>query len=127
MGKISPHRSRFRPWQRLRSPPEFRHVFRHGRARRDGLFTVIVAPSGQPAPRLGLAVSKKAARLANQRNRIKRVVRESFRTAAPGLPPVDIVVIARPGAANRSNGEIRSSITSHWKRLAKRCAKSPTA
>lgn len=102
-------------------------MFQHGRAQRDDLFTVISASSGQAAPRLGLAVSRKAARLAVQRNRIKRLVRQAFRTSAHRLPPVDVVVIARPGIASRSNGEIQRSISMHWKRMAKRCAKLPTA
>ena len=100
--------------------------FRHGRARRDDLFTVIAAPSGLDHARLGLAVSRKAAKLATQRNRVKRLVRQAFRTAACRLPPVDIVVIARPGIASRSNGDIQRSINAHWKRLGRQCAKSPT-
>jgi ribonuclease P protein component len=91
------------------------------------LFTVIAAASGHPGPRLGLAVSKKTARLATQRNRIKRLVRQSFRTQACRLPAVDVVVIARAGIADRSNQEITRSINAHWKRLARRCAKPPTS
>ena len=35
-----------------------------------------------------------------ERNRVKRVLRERFAPLAGGLPPgVDVVVIARPGAA----------------------------
>jgi len=102
-------------------------VFRNGRSGRDALFTVIAAASGQPGPRLGLAVSKKNARLATQRNRIKRLVRQAFRTQAHRLPAVDVVVIARPGIAGRSNGEITRSINEHWNRLARRCVKPPTS
>jgi ribonuclease P protein component len=101
-------------------------VFRHGRARRDDLFTVIAASSGFSHPRLGLAISKKSAKLASQRNRVKRLVRQAFRTSTHCLPPVDIVVIARPGIASRSNAEIQRSIRAHWKRLARQCAKPPT-
>jgi ribonuclease P protein component len=43
-------------------------------------------------PRLGLVIGKKTARLAVQRNYMRRVLRELFRTSQPALPPVDIVV-----------------------------------
>ena len=42
--------------------------------------------------RLGLIVGKKAVSKASARNRIKRVIRDRFRTAQNELPPVDIVV-----------------------------------
>jgi ribonuclease P protein component len=88
---------------------------------------VIAAPSGLAGPRLGLAVSRKVSKLATERNRVKRLVRQAFRTSAHSLPPVDVVVIARPGIASRSNGEIHRSIATHWRRMAKRCAKPPIA
>jgi ribonuclease P protein component len=55
-------------------------------------------PGDAPA-RLGLSVSKKVGG-AVERNRVKRVLREQFAAIAPGLPGgIDVVVIARPGAA----------------------------
>ena len=44
------------------------------------------------AARLGLVVPKRALPRAVDRNRAKRVLRESFRKARAGLPPCDIVV-----------------------------------
>lgn len=49
------------------------------------------APAGQGA-RLGLVVSKKAAKRANKRNYMKRVIREWFRCNRHRLPPKDFVV-----------------------------------
>jgi len=52
-----------------------------------------------PAPRLGLIVGKRFLPRAVDRNRAKRVIRESFRQA-PNLPAMDIVVrVAEPGAS----------------------------
>ena len=48
-------------------------------------------------PRLGLVMAKKNVRLAVQRNRIKRSIRESFRQHQHTLPAVDIIVLARRG------------------------------
>jgi ribonuclease P protein component len=52
------------------------------------------------------------------RNRIKRWVREAFRAASPSLPPVDVVVEARPGAVRAGLGGVREAIQSAAARLA---------
>ena len=45
-----------------------------------------------PSARLGLVVPKRGNRLAVRRNRIKRIVRETFRHEVQSLPRVDLVV-----------------------------------
>ena len=70
--------------------------------------------------RLGLAVSKKQVKLAVQRNRIKRLVRESFRGNRQTLDAQDFVVIARAGVGDRSNTQIVASLRLHWARLSAR-------
>jgi ribonuclease P protein component len=68
-----------------------------GRAHGSGL-TLVVHETGLPVARLGLSVSKKRARRAVQRNRIRRLFREAFRLELAGLPPgLDVVMIATRG------------------------------
>ncbi len=86
------------------------------------MFTVLAAPNALNRARLGQAVSRKTDRHASGRNRIKRIVRESFRHAADSLPAADFVVIARSPAAAASNDELRDSLSRHWRRLTRRCA-----
>jgi len=85
---------------------------------------VIARPNGLEYPRLGLAVGVKAAGNAVNRNRIKRLVRESFRGRKGDLPPVDLVVNARAAAGKAPNAEIAESIAVLWNRIAQRCARS---
>lgn len=114
----------FSPAQRLLSPVEFARVFKSGRRGGDRWFNVVVAPGSCPFARLGLAVSRKVSRSAVQRNRIKRLVRESFRKHSPQLPALDIVVMARPGAAECDNPQLATSIDALLERTARTCAAS---
>ena len=106
--------------RRLLSPPDFARVFRTGRRTGDRFFTLVFAPGPGPSARLGLAVSRKVSRRAVQRNRIKRLVREAFRRR-PDWPPVDLVVMARPGAAACDNEQLSVSIDALMERTARQC------
>ncbi len=60
--------------------------------------TVIAMYQAQPEPRLGCAISKRVGN-AVVRNRIRRLIRETFRRLKTQLLPVDFVVVAHPAAA----------------------------
>jgi ribonuclease P protein component len=68
-------------------------------------------------PRLGLVVSKKNVKLAVDRNRFKRLVRESVRLRQDQLPAVDIVVLARRGVQDMDNDVLYRQLHGMWKRL----------
>lgn len=88
---------------RITRSGDFDAVYRRGRSAANRHLVVYAfsrddRPAEAPA-RLGLSVSRKVGG-AVERNRVKRVLREQFATIAPGLPTgIDVVVIARPGAA----------------------------
>lgn len=102
---------------RLLRGSEYDRVFARAERSRDRFFTVLARRRSEALGRLGLAVSKKAARRAVDRNRIKRLVREGFRRQQADLAGLDIVVIARPGIAGGGNRELSRSLTAHWVRI----------
>ena len=86
------------------------------------MFTVLFRSGDNENARLGLAIGKKHCKLASGRNRLKRLVRESFRRNKQTLAGLDIVVINQPAASNASNQEISASLDKHWRRCEKKGA-----
>ena len=70
--------------------------------------------------RLGMAVGLRAAGNAVRRNRIRRLIRESFRMHRQELPAVDILVTARAAAAVAPNRAVFESLAQHWRAISTR-------
>lgn len=104
---------------RLLSGGDFKQVFGKAKRSRDEFFTVLMRNVGGDNPRLGLAISKKELKHAVDRNRIKRLTRESFRLNQHDLPTADFIVMTRKKAGEVSNQELFSRLEKHWQRLAK--------
>lgn len=66
-------------------------------------------------PRIGLTVAKKHVKQAHERNRIKRLMRESFRLHQHSLPNMDFVVIAKKGVANLDNHALTEVLGKLWR------------
>jgi ribonuclease P protein component len=110
--------NRFSKDNRLLDAADFGRVFKQATRSRDKLFTVLCRPNNSPRARLGLAISKKHCRRAVARNRIKRIIRESFRQQNDRLSGLDLVVINGPATGSASNVEIAASLERHWQRCA---------
>jgi ribonuclease P protein component len=115
---------RFAANLRLRSKLQFDAVYAGGRRVDDRFFALRIKPNGLAHPRVGLAVAVKTAGNAVKRNRIRRLVRESFRLAQHELPAVDIVVAAKFPASEAPATSLRASLATLWKRVASTCATS---
>jgi ribonuclease P protein component len=102
---------------RLRRRREFLAVQERGRRLHAEELVVLALATGTRRPRIGITVSTRVG-TAVVRNRIKRWVREAFRDAAPSLPPVDVVVVARPGAGRMGLAAVREAIRAAALRLA---------
>jgi len=103
---------------RIRTAREFDRVFRDGLRASDGRVTLLGRSSGLAYARLGISVPRRYGN-AVRRNRIKRLIREAFRTTRHDLPPADWIVIPRPGQS-ASVEQLRASLLGLTRRLAKR-------
>jgi ribonuclease P protein component len=104
---------------RLTRGVEFQRVFQYGKRLHVNGLNARAAANTEGYPRLGMAIAKKALRRAHERNRIKRLVRDSFRHHQSALPAVDIVVMCRHEILTMSNAEIFQQLEGLWLRLHK--------
>ncbi len=114
------HSHRFAKNQRLLTKPAYTQVFNDAPIRASHPCFLLLCRSNDNQTRLGLVIAKKHVKRANQRNRIKRLVRESFRLQQHKLPAIDVIVLARKGADTLTNSEILVIINGLWKRISKR-------
>lgn len=90
---------------RIRTQRQFQHVISSGRRKANARLTVFVAPNDLSHSRLGISTGKRFGN-ACRRNRVKRLLRESFRLQQHQLPAgIDIVCIPQP--IKRSSLEIQ--------------------
>jgi ribonuclease P protein component len=116
--------------RRIRRKSDFDAAYAHGQRFGNGFFAVTVYSRNQDGPRtvgprIGLAVAVRTAGGSVQRNRIRRVIRESFRLHQHELPAADLVVSARARARGASGAELHAALAELWKKIARVCAKSP--
>lgn len=80
---------------------------------------ILAAPNRLEHARLGLIFAKKHLKRAHDRNRVKRLVRESFRAHKGELPGVDLIVLGRPGLVEMDNASLFAILEKLWQRLNK--------
>ena len=107
----------FRRDQRLLTAKDYKRVFARAERSVDRYWTVLARPQAGNKPRLGLAIAKKVVRDASARNRLKRLVRESFRHRATEMLSLDFVVLVRRDAMRATNAALYGSLDKHWRRL----------
>lgn len=101
----------------LRGDREFRKVRQHGVPLRDPLFTLRITEYRprhgevwQPRSIIGIVVPKKTLKLAVQRNRARRRVREALRTLPGGLPPCRAILMPNPAVLDVPFPELQAAL-----------------
>jgi ribonuclease P protein component len=111
------HRLTFPPHRRLLRKSEFDAAYARGRRFGNGFFAVTATSNDKQGARLGMAVAVRTAGNAVERNRIRRIVRESFRLHQHSLPSVDLVVSARPPSRGAPAAQLHASLAGLWKKV----------
>jgi ribonuclease P protein component len=113
---VDPAKAAFERGRRLLKASDYTYVFADARRSADPFFTVLARPGQARLARLGLTIAKRVAKRAVDRNRLKRLARESFRHL--DLTAMDIIVMARPAAMQSNRQHLRQSLDRHFRRLA---------
>ena len=112
---------------RLLTPADFKQVFDAAELRVSSKELLILARINRfDHPRLGLVIAKKHVRRAVQRNRIKRVIRESFRHRQAALLDargIDTIVLARVGIDKLDNPALQHLLDGLWRQLQRKAQK----
>ncbi len=99
---------------------DFHRVFSGQKRIHSAYFTIYWLRVDLEQPRIGIVISKKNVKLAVRRNRLRRLIKESFRQQLQQLPNVDLVVVVKKIADLATNQEVRACLNDSWLRLAKR-------
>lgn len=107
----------FQKSKRLLNASDYKEVFDHNRVKvANSSLLILAKPTLSRQSRLGLVIAKKNIPTAVQRNRVKRVVRETFRQRdfAVGM---DIIFLARSGAKLQSRKQLTELLNNAWSSL----------
>jgi len=97
---------------RLKKQKEFEYIFKNGKTIKGKYFFIRIVPSSQDYCRIGFIVSKKVAKSAVLRNKIKRRLRAAAREFRNILGSYDIIFIAYPNIKTASYQEIKKDLES---------------
>ncbi|NIH12099.1 MAG: ribonuclease P protein component [Serratia symbiotica] len=109
---------------RLLTPTHFTFVFQQPLRAGTPQIAILGRLNKLGHPRIGLAVAKKHVKRAHERNRIKRLTRESFRQRQHELPAMDFVVVAKKGIADLDNCALTETLEKLWRR---HCRQAPAS
>jgi ribonuclease P protein component len=113
---------------RLLTASDYKNVFDKSQLKvSNRYFLVLATTNSLPTPRIGLVIAKKNVGKAVHRNRIKRLIRQSFRTQKSTLDKLDLVVLARKDADKLENQAIAIQLTQLWQDLARKLARVPSS
>jgi ribonuclease P protein component len=112
---------RLPPERRMRRPAEFKRVYAGGKRLGNEFFTVNVQTNAATSARLGMSIAARILRRAVDRNRVRRLIRESFRVHQLSLPALDIVIGARAGVLTADNAQLRSALEKLWQKISSTC------
>jgi ribonuclease P protein component len=110
---------------RLRCGKDYQGVFNHTLFKvHQPHFLILASLAAEDSKhRIGVVVAKKKVRRAHERNRVKRISRESFRLNQQQMLGLDIVVMPKMDIEQISSTELHQQLNLAWARLRRLLAK----
>ncbi len=99
---------------KMSNPRDFSRIFNSGKRIGGNYLTVITLENSVGHPRLGLAIARKHLKLACHRNRLKRIIRDSFRQSQFDLANIDMVVLSKTNMQQHSLEQISVALDKLW-------------
>lgn len=101
---------------KIRKNVEFRAIYRRGKSFSNALLVLYIYKNRKNVNRIGISVSKKVGKSVI-RNRVKRLIKESYRLNRNGLNiGYDLVFIARNAANGKNYNEIDEAVKNLFKK-----------
>ena len=107
--------------QRIRRAAEFQIVFKQGKRLFEACFLCYVLKTDRDYARLGVVTNKRNCRLATDRNRIRRQIREQFRHIQHQLAGMDVVIALKSSVEKITDQEQAQCIEKLLSQLVARC------
>lgn len=104
--------------KKLRIKSQFDSVFSNRKCKNGRLVRVFWRFNECNYPRIGISISKKNINKAVSRNKLKRIIKESFRLNYTHLPAIDIVLVVKRGADSQTTELFFNELNEKWSELA---------
>lgn len=104
-------------FNRLLKPKDFQQVFKNPLKITAPFFVFFIQKNELSCARLGLVITKRRFKHAVVRNKIRRLIRESFRKCSAQLGNMDVIVLAKDSAQSQTNANLLGELDQHWRKL----------
>ena len=105
----------------------FDRVFSSPTVSEDKFFAVFYMPNKAPRNRVGISTAKRIVNKATKRNKLKRLIKNSFLNSLRCEASFDVVVRVKHQASRVADDKILiESLTSHWQKIMKHSTKTNT-
>ncbi|AMA64927.1 Ribonuclease P protein component [Candidatus Arsenophonus lipoptenae] len=99
---------------RLLKSSHFDYVFQEPKLVSSSTIIIVGRLNEKGHPRIGFAIAKKNVKLAHERNRIKRLIKEYFRLHQNKFLSMDFVILVKKGIVDLDNQEIIKILGKLW-------------
>ncbi len=102
---------------RLKNKQQLKKIFHDAERLSSNYFTMFFKANNLGHPRLAIIITKRSVRDAVDRNRLRRVIKESFRLHQHMISGYDVLIIASKGIDQLTNKGLTQCLEKQWQRL----------